>query len=270
MIPKTDRQNAEAEASMPENGKGENGKGENSKGEKGQGLHRLQDTVRHGYAQLQDDSEPRWPAIIALVAGAGLFGILPKALSFGPRWLPAAIVGFLLIPTMLTHLRGHHTINRVLGLTIAGVETFFMVASLLKLVGTMIDPHLALHKESPERLLISAGALWLTNVLVFALWYWHLDAGGPNERDQRPGHCHGSFLFPQMTMTEERLAESRQAGWSPGFMDYLFLAFNSSTALSPADTAVLSRWAKLLMMVQATVSLTVIAVVAARAINTLS
>ena len=179
-------------------------------------------------------------------------------------------MGVLLVPTLLTHLRGHHNVNRVLGLLVAGVETFFMVASLVKLVGTMVDPHLAIHKEAPERLLLSAGALWLTNVLVFALWYWHLDAGGPNQRDQRPGHCHGSFLFPQMTMSEERLAESGQANWSPGFMDYLFLAFNSSTALSPADTAVLSRWAKLLMMVQAIISLTVIAIVAARAINTLS
>jgi len=255
MFPKTDRQNDGADPQPHE---------------KSQGLQRLQSTVRNGYAQIQDDTEPRWPAVVALVAGAGLFGVLPQNLSFGPRWLPAVIVTVLLIPTVLMHVRGHHNINRILGLMIAGVETFFMVASLVKLVGTMVDPTLALHKELPERLLISAGALWLTNVLVFALWYWHLDAGGPNERDQRAGHCHGSFLFPQMTMSEERLAEAGQAGWSPGFMDYLFLAFNSSTALSPADTAVLSRWAKLLMMVQATVSLTVIAVIAARAINTLS
>ena len=255
MLPKTERQNDDADPQPHE---------------KGQGLHHLRDTVRQGYAQFQDDTEPRWPAVIALAAGAGLFGVLPRMLSFGPRWLPAAIVGVLLVPTLLTHLRGHHMVNRILGLAIAGVETFFMVASLLKLVGTMVDPHLAAHKESPERLLISAGALWLTNIFVFALWYWHLDAGGPNERDRLPGHCHGSFLFPQMTMSEERLAESGQAGWSPGFVDYLFLAFNSSTALSPADTAVLSRWAKLLMMVQAVISLTVIAVLAARAINTLS
>jgi len=260
MSPKTERQNSESDPQGQENGKSE----------KSQGLHRLQDTVRQGYAQFRDDPEPRWPAIVALVGGAGLFGILPQNLSFGHSWLPAAVVGVLLVPTLLTHLRGHHTVNRVLGLTVAGVETFFMVASLLKLIGSLVDPRLMAHKESPERLLISAGALWLTNVLVFALWYWHLDAGGPNERDQRPGHCHGSFLFPQMTMSEERLAESGQAGWSPGFMDYLFLAFNSSTALSPADTAVLSRWAKLLMMIQAIISLTVIAVLAARAINTLS
>ncbi|MGI4788230.1 MAG: hypothetical protein ACRYFS_05210 [Janthinobacterium lividum] len=217
-----------------------------------------------------DDTEPRWPAVIALLGGVGLFGVLPRYLSFGPRWLPAVVVTVLLVPTLLSHIRGHHTINRVLGLFIAGVETFFLVASLIKLIHSLLHPHIGGHTETPERLLISAGALWLTNVLVFALWYWHLDAGGPNQRDMRPGHCQGSFLFPQMTMSDERLAESGQLGWSPGFMDYLFLAFNTSTALSPADTAALSRWAKFLMMVQALISLTVIAVLAARAINTLS
>ena len=218
----------------------------------------------------QDDSEPRWPAVIALVGGVGLFGVLPQYLSFGPRWVPAAVVTALLIPTLLSHLQGYHRINRVLGLTIAGVETFFLIASLIKLIYSLLHPHHHGYSESPERLLISAGALWFTNVLVFALWYWHLDAGGPAKRDMRPGHCHGSFLFPQMTMTQDSLAESGQAGWSPGFMDYLFLAFNTSTALSPADTAALSRWAKFLMMIQATISLTVIAILAARAINTLS
>ena len=217
----------------------------------------------------QDDAEPRWPAVIALLGTAGLFAILPRYLSFGPRWLPAVIITVLLVPTLVSRLRGHHRLNRVLGLVVAGVETFFLVASLLKLIHSLVSPNHGGHSETPERLLISAGAIWMTNVLVFALWYWHLDAGGPNERDLRPGHCHGSFLFPQMTMTSERLAEAGLTVWSPGFMDYLFLAFNTSTALSPADTAALSRWAKFLMMVQALISLTVIAVLAARAINTL-
>jgi uncharacterized membrane protein len=103
--------------------------------------------------------------------------------------------------------------------------------------------------------------LWITNILVFATWYWRLDAGGPHGRDQRPGHTEGAFLFPQMTMKDPT--------WSPNFMDYLFLAFNTSTALSPTDTLVLSRWAKFLMMVQASISLMVIVLLAARAVNIL-
>ena len=218
----------------------------------------------------QDDNEPRWPAVIGLLGAAGLFAVLPKYLSFGPQWLPAAIISVLLVPTLISRLRGHYNLNRVLGFTVAGVETFFLVASLIKLVGSLLEPHVGTHTLPPVRLLLSAGALWFTNVLVFALWYWHLDAGGPHQRDKADRYAPDAFLFPQMTMSEKKLAEAGMADWSPGFMDYLFLAFNSSTALSPADTAVLSRWAKLLMMVQATISLTVIAVLAARAINTLS
>ena len=218
----------------------------------------------------QDETEPRWPAVIGLLAAAGLFAVLPKYLSLGPRWLPLVIIAVLLIPTILSRRRGHHTTNRVLGLGVAGIETFFLVASLLKLVHTLLEPHNGANALSPVRLLISAGALWFTNVLVFALWYWDLDAGGPHQRDKAAKYSSDSFLFPQMTMSSHQLAECGQATWSPNFVDYVFLAFNASTALSPADTAVLSRWAKLLMMIQAIISLTVIAVLAARAINTLS
>ena len=216
------------------------------------------------------DAEPRWPAVIGLLGGAGLFAVLPQYLSFGPRWLPLVLISVLLVPTLVSRLRGHHTINRVLGLGVAGIETFFLVASLFKLVHSLLEPHNGAVTLSPVRLLISAGALWFTNVLVFALWYWHLDAGGPHQRDRASKYSSDSFLFPQMTMSSHQLAECGQAAWSPSFVDYVFLAFNASTALSPADTAVLSRWAKLLMMVQAIISLTVIAVLAARAINTLS
>ena len=217
-----------------------------------------------------DDSEPRWPAVIGLLGAAGLFAVLPQYLSFGPRWLPVVIISVLLIPTLISRQRGYHAINRVLGLIVAGIETFFLVASLIKLVLSLLEPHVGMHTLPPVRLLVSAGALWFTNVLIFALWYWHLDAGGPHQRDRVAKYASDSFLFPQMTMTGHQLVECGQGSWSPNFVDYLFLAFNSSTALSPADTAVLSRWAKLLMMIQATISLTVIAVLAARAINTLS
>jgi len=223
-----------------------------------------------GPNSYQDDSEPRWPAVIGLLGAAGLFAVLPAELSFGPRWLPAVLISVLLVPTLVARLRGHHNLNRLLGLTVAGVETFFLVASLLKLIYTLLHPHHGGHSETPERLLLSAGALWFTNVLVFALWYWHLDAGGPHQRDKAARYAPDAFLFPQMTMTDGQQAVSGMSDWSPGFMDYLFLAFNTSTALSPADTAALSRWAKFLMMIQATISLTVIAVLAARAINTLN
>src|SRR5208282_4824038 len=95
------------------------------------------------------------------------------------------------------------------------------------------------HLETPKALLRSAVALWIANILVFALWYWKLDAGGPSQRERTRGLSDSSFLFPQMLDRE-----GRDSSWTPNFVDYLFLAFNTSTAFSPTDTAVLSRWAK--------------------------
>jgi hypothetical protein len=117
--------------------------------------------------------------------------------------------------------------------------------------------------------MVSAASVWTTNVLVFALWYWRLDAGGPHGRESRLGHSEGAFLFPQMTMLPEAKAAARLEDWSPNFFDYLFLAFNTSTAFSPTDTPVLARWGKVLMMIQSVISLAVLALLAARAVNIL-
>src|SRR5262249_59983925 len=120
--------------------------------------------------------------------------------------------------------------------------------------------------DAPLELLRSAVSLWVTNVLVFALWYWRLDAGGPHRLEARTRHTEGAFFFPQM-MQGAPAGASRD--WSPGFIDYLFIAFNTSTAFSPTDTPVLSRWAKVLSMLQALISLAVVAILAARAVGML-
>ena len=112
-------------------------------------------------------------------------------------------------------------------------------------------------------LLRDAALIWVANVLTFALWYWEIDGGGPAKR-HRDGYASRDFVFPQVT-----IGLATDAPWYPGFVDYLFLAFNTSTAFSPMDTAVLSARAKILMMLQAMLSLLVLAVLAARAINTL-
>ena len=125
------------------------------------------------------------------------------------------------------------------------------------------------HKQSPGDLLKSAAALWITNILVFASWYWRLDGGGPAARDAREVHKDGAFLFPQMTLPQNIKEQMGEQCWSPNFVDYLFLAFNTSTAFSPTDSPVLSRWAKLLMMVQALISFATVALLAARAVNIL-
>ena len=115
---------------------------------------------------------------------------------------------------------------------------------------------------------MSATSVWTSNVLVFALWYWRLDAGGPHGRESRERHVAGAFLFPQMIMSPQTKGDASER-WSPDFLDYLFLAFNTSTAFSPTDTPVLARWGKALMMLQSIISLTVLAILAARAVNML-
>ena len=122
------------------------------------------------------------------------------------------------------------------------------------------------HKESPQDMLRSAAALWITNILVFASWYWRLDAGGPHAREQRGVHTDGAFLFPQMTLSPQKSRDMQEECWSPGFVDYLFLAFNTNAAFSPTDSPVLSAWAKVLMMwSQALISFATVALLAARA-----
>ena len=209
------------------------------------------------------DPEPRWPAAIAVLALGGLYLALPAALTFGPRWLFPAAIAVLLVPTVISHRAGKHSLNRILGFTVTGLVTVGMIFSLTLLIGA-----LPAHKESPTALLLSAASLWFTNILVFALWYWRLDAGGPHGRELRLGHPDGSFLFPQLTMPSESSADPLEA-WSPNFLDYLFLAFNTSTAFSPTDVPVLARWGKVLMMLQSLISLTVIVLLAARAVNIL-
>jgi hypothetical protein len=210
------------------------------------------------------DPEPRWPALVAIIAVGGLYTALPAALIVGPRWAFLALVAVMLVPTVITHYKHFHTVNKILGFAVSALLTLAMILS----VWLLID-ELPKHTETPSDLLMSAAALWATNVLVFALWYWRLDAGGPHSRDRRRAHTDGAFLFPQMTLSPESRREMGEHTWSPNFFDYLYLAFNASTAFSPTDTPVLARWGKVLMMVQSIISLTVLALLAARAVNIL-
>ena len=210
------------------------------------------------------DPEPRWPALIAVLAVGGLYLALPGYLTVGPTWLFPAVAAALLVPTVISHRVGKHQINRILGFMVTGWVTVGLIAAVLLLIHA-----LPAHKESPTELLISAMSLWSTNILVFALWYWRLDAGGPHGRDSRFGHQDGAFLFPQMTLDAEVKIASGQHAWSPNFVDYLFVAFNTSTAFSPTDALPLARWAKALMMLQSSISLIVLALLAARAVNIL-
>ncbi|WP_263376429.1 hypothetical protein [Granulicella aggregans] len=210
------------------------------------------------------DPEPRWPALLALIAIGGLRLALPDFLAIGPGWLVLAVIGILIVPTVIARRMSNHNMNQALGYVTNAIITLDMAWSLWLLVAALPS-----HKESPGQLLRSAAALWLTNILVFASWYWRLDGGGPNARDLRGAHTDGAFLFPQMTLAPDARRAMGEDAWSPGFIDYLFIAFNTSTAFSPTDCPVLSRWAKVLMMIQAIISFATVVLLAARAVNIL-
>jgi len=144
-------------------------------------------------------------------------------------------------------------VARGLTLTLLVVVAASLIASLVSLV-----QHL-LRFTSTLELLQQAGLPWAINILVSASWYWEIDGGGPLKR-LRAGHKAADFQFPQQSA-------GNPSGWAPGFVDYLFLAFCFATALSPADTPPLSRRAKLLMMVEAAVSLIIVVVLVGRSID---
>ena len=202
---------------------------------------------------------PRWPAAVALLVIGALYAVLSEGLTLGPRAFLLGLVAVLLVPLMSAHLRGSHRLARWFGLGMVGIVTVAVVVSAFSLVSTALGRGM-----SAPALLRDAALLWVINVATFAVWYWEVDGGGPVVR-RRKGHRSEDFLFPQTNVVT---AVART--WHPGFVDYLFLAFNTSTAFSPTDTAVLSRRAKVLMMVQALLSLVILAVLIGRAINALA
>ena len=202
-------------------------------------------------------SEARWPVLFALLALGLLNFALPPTLILGPRWVVLAVLAGLAVPTVLAHRAGHGSTTKALGFAMSGVVTLTLVGSL-----TLLLAGLPKKSETPAELARSAACLWVANVLVFAILYWRLDAGGPFARDGRGAHTEGDFFFPQMM---DGCPGPKK--WSPRFVDYLFIAFNNSTAFSPTDTPVLSRWAKVLTMLQALISLLVVAVLASRAVG---
>jgi hypothetical protein len=137
------------------------------------------------------------------------------------------------------------------------------VANLINL-GLLVHVMVSGHVSNGRELVFAAVAIWLTNVIVFSLWYWQLDRGGPQARHD-PDHREPDFLFPQMTTPG-----SAGPGWAPSFVDYFYVSFTNATAFSPTDTMPLTVAAKALMTAQSGASLLTIALVAARAVNILS
>jgi uncharacterized membrane protein len=197
------------------------------------------------------------------IIGALLIGVLyyavPDTLRIvGPPWLLLAVEIVLIAPGVISVLFFEHRmpymVKRGLAMLLLLIVTLALIGSLVLLV-----THLPSGRGEGRTFLRSAAELWVINILVFASWYWETDGGGPHKR-LRKGHKAEDFYFPQQQ-------GGNPTGWAPGFIDYLFLAFCFSTALSPADTAPLTRIAKVMMMIQATISGLIIVLLVARSVN---
>lgn len=199
---------------------------------------------------------------LAPIGGTLIIGIiyllLPAHLQIIPGWIPLALEIVLLSPLVfssITRRALHHMAVRVITLIILGLVTAMLVSGVALLVITLPG------NTHAETLLQSAALLWATNVLVFSLWYWEIDGGGPLKR-HLSGHKATDLMFPQQV-------DGNTSGWVPLFFDYLFVAFTGATALSPTDTYPLTQRAKILMMIEALISVAIIILLVGRAVNIL-
>ncbi len=208
-------------------------------------------------------SEPFWPAQATILAAIALQLLLPSRLTAGPAWLVPALEGvllagmFLATPNQLEH---EHPRRRRVALGLTAIVSAANIYSLAALA------HFLLHHnvEDGNELIVSGVLIWLTNFLIFGLWYWEIDRGGPGRR--AAGHDGPpDFLFPQMA--DDRI---HPQGWRPQFIDYLYVSLTNAAAFSPTDTMPLTHTAKSIMGVQSLVSLVTIGLIVSRAVNILS
>ena len=236
----------------------------------------MESRLAHAEASLGES--PLWPTA-AIIGAAGLYADLPTRFIAGSsagafsvvRWVVPALTVVLMLALVASVPEGPlarslgwlpHQIRvtrRWLSLSTIAIVSAANSASIILLVHLLLN---GAHANA-SLLLRAAVHMWVTNVLLFGLWYWQLDGGGPLERPKCAPHQR-DFLFPQQT--EPALLVG---GWQPRFLDYLYVSFTNASAFSPTDTLPLSRWAKMLMLVQSAISLTLAVMVVARAVNIL-
>lgn len=230
-------------------------------------------------AALQKHALDFWLARAAILLTAGLNAVLINNLTVLPWWLGSVVQIALLLPLSIATVSTQRRIRRartadhwkLIRLQRRWIRWFaiFLTAVVTAINFTALSSvtHALLYGAkgaSGQSLLIDALNIWFTNVVVFALWFWNLDRGGPATRELHPER-RADFLFPQMSG-----AVPNSEGWTPGFIDYFFVSFTNATAFSPTDTMPLTARAKLLFIVQSAASLLTVGLVAARAVNILA
>jgi hypothetical protein len=210
------------------------------------------------------EGEARWQVAFCTAVAIALQVAVPDRLTLlSPSWALPALEGVMLVCLIIAN---PHRINRQsralrwFSLLFAALISFANAWSLERLANGLVTGH---QHWSAGSLLITGGAIWLTNVIVFGLWYWEFDRGGPAARALGI-NPYPDFQFPQMTSPE-----MAPPHWEPQFADYLYVAFTNAAAFSPTDTMPLSRWAKLAMTLQSAISIVTVALIVARAVNIL-
>jgi uncharacterized membrane protein len=205
--------------------------------------------------------EERWQARAALLVCAGLYVLLPSRLAVGPRWIVPILVVLLLVPISLRHHQrpDNDPWVRYLGLLLIAVVTVANCMSVGLLVHRLLDANVTQGRQ----LIYSAVVVWVTNVIVFGLWFWELDRGGPGARAKADPR------FPDLQFPQMENPSLSPKGWRPGFVDYLYTSFANGTSFAPADAMPMTHRAKALFAAESVISLMTIAIVGARAVNIL-
>jgi uncharacterized membrane protein len=206
----------------------------------------------------------RGPASIAVLFAISLQVVLPEKLieGLGPRILIPTLEGILALVLLVANPRRITTESKDLRVVSLALIAMINIANAVSL-GELVHALLHGSATSGRPLVYASVPIWLTNVIVFGLWYWELNRGGPAAR-LGSTHRRPDFLFPQMS------TPGSSPGWTPTLVDYLYTSFTNATAFSPTDTMPLTNWAKLLMMLQSFASLLTVALVISRAVNILS
>jgi len=208
-------------------------------------------------------AEPRWPMATAVLAATVLYVSMPHR-GRVPGWWVFPVLQLVLLGVLIAQDPGRidrrsPTMQRLMVALLVVMTT----GTVIGVVVLAYDILATVKGITATVLLGRGGAIWLTNVIVFSLWYWEFDRGGPAER------AAGSPIPPSLAFPENATPELAPAGWRPAYPDYLYLSFTNATAFSPTDTLPVRRWAKLTMMVQSILSLVIAILVIARAINVL-
>ncbi|MGW7366741.1 hypothetical protein ACWGI8_25705 [Streptomyces sp. NPDC054841] len=209
--------------------------------------------------------EARWPMAGAVIVAMALTLLMPDDLRLGPRWLLPFVEGLLLVTLIAGdpgRISRRSAALRAVSIALVGALAVSAIWSTVRLVDDLI--HGGTETNSATGLLQAGGVVWASTVLAFSLMYFELDSGGAAAR------AHHMPTTPELAFPQQLNSDLNATHWRPRYVDYLYLGLTNSTAFSPTDVMPLAPWAKIAMAVQSLISLLILGLVIARAVNVLA